>query len=188
MHQRLSLYYYIYFCVLRFKMNAPLFKSSIYMQGMAYATLSGLPPVYGLFSAFIPPIVYPFLGSSMHLAVGPVALVSLSNRGVLKSLGLADPDSDPIRAVELSASVAFMVSCVLMVLGLLRLGNLTRLFSHAVLRGFTSAAAITIGMSQIDSLLGLTMPSLDYTYQEAQYLVQHLQSTNIPTMASDVTL
>ena len=77
-----------------------------------------------------------------------------------------------------------MVACVLMVLGLLRLGNLTRLFSHAVLRGFTNAAAITIGLSQMDSLLGFNIPSLDYTFQEVQYIISHLSDTDVPTLVS----
>ena len=123
-------------------------------QGMAYALIAGLPPEYGLYSALIPLIIYAFLGSSRHLAVGPVALVAL-----LVASAVAPFAQTPEEIISYSILLAMMVGIIQIILGLLRLGFLVNLLSHPVLSGFISAAAIFIGLSQLHHLLGVSSVS-----------------------------
>ncbi|WBL12918.1 SulP family inorganic anion transporter [Sutcliffiella sp. NC1] len=123
-------------------------------QGMAYAMLAGLPPVIGLYASTIPLIIYALFGSSRQLAVGPVAMVSLLVfTGVSQ---LAKPGTDEYIAYALL--LALMVGVIQLVLGLSRLGFLVNFLSHSVISGFTSAAAIIIGLSQLKNLLGIDIP------------------------------
>lgn len=120
-------------------------------QGMAYAMLAGMPPIYGLYCATIPLIIYALLGSSPQLAVGPVALVSLL---VASSVGLlAETSSELYNQYALTLSL--MVGAILLIMGLFRLGFLVNFLSHPVIAGFTSAAAIIIGVSQLKHILGI---------------------------------
>ena len=110
-------------------------------QGLAYALIAGLPPIYGLYAALVPIIVYAFFGTSGQLAVGPVAMVSLLvATGVSE---LAPTGSDDY--VTLALLLALMVGVIQLALGLLRFGFITNFLSHPVLSGFTSAAALIIG-------------------------------------------
>lgn len=120
-------------------------------QGMAYAMLAGLPPIYGLYCATIPLIIYALLGSSPQLAVGPVALVSLL---VASSVGLLAESSSALY-IEYALTLSLMVGVILLIMGLFRLGFLVNFLSHPVIAGFTSAAAIIIGVSQLKHILGL---------------------------------
>lgn len=122
-------------------------------QGMAYALLSGLPPVIGLYASTIPLFLYALFGSSRQLAVGPVAMVSLLTlSGVAK---LAEPGSGQFLSYVLLLSL--MVGVIQFALGALRLGFVVNFLSHAVISGFTSAAAIVIGLSQLKHLLGVKL-------------------------------
>ncbi len=122
-------------------------------QGMAYALIAGLPPIYGLYAALVPIAVYAALGTSRQLAVGPVAMVSL-----LVAAGVAPlADGDPSRTIALALLLAFLVGLVQLVFGVLRFGFLVALLSHPVLAGFTSAAALIIGVSQLKHLLGVSL-------------------------------
>ncbi len=129
-------------------------------QGMAYAMLAGLPPVIGLYSATIPLFVYALLGSSKQLAVGPVAIVSLLVFSGVSSL--AEPGTDEYIAYVFLLSL--MVGVIKLILGLLRLGVLVNFVSHAVISGFTSAAAIIIGLSQLNHLLGFELPQSENVF------------------------
>jgi SulP family sulfate permease len=122
-------------------------------QGMAYAMLAGLPPVYGLYASTLPLIAYVLLGSSRHLAVGPVALISLLVYSGVSPL--AEPGSE--QYIHLVLLLTLMVGGMQVLLGLLRVGFFINFFSHAVISGFTSAAAIIILLSQAGHLLGLSV-------------------------------
>jgi len=123
-------------------------------QGMAYALIAGLPPEYGLYAALVPLIIYAFMGTSRHLAVGPVALVAL-----LIASAVAPLATTPEEYIAYSILLALMVGLIQILLGLLRLGFLVNLLSHPVLSGFISAAAIYIGLSQLHHLLGVSSVS-----------------------------
>lgn len=120
-------------------------------QGMAYAALAGLPPVVGLYASTIPLLLYAFFGSSRQLAVGPVAIVSLLTLSGIQQL--AEPGSAEF--VSYALLLALMVGVVQFGLGLVRGGAVVKFLSHAVISGFTSAAAIIIGLSQIKNITGI---------------------------------
>jgi sulfate permease, SulP family len=122
-------------------------------QGMAYAMLAGLPPVVGLYASTIPLLVYAVFGSSRQLAVGPVAIVSLLTLTGVSAL--ADPGTQEY--MVLAALLALMTGVLQLVLGVLRAGFVVNFLSHAVISGFTSAAAVVIGLSQLRHLLGVPL-------------------------------
>nr|XP_054112547.1 sodium-independent sulfate anion transporter isoform X4 [Callithrix jacchus] len=112
-------------------------------QALAYAEVAGLPPQYGLYSAFTGCFVYFFLGTSRDVTLGPTAIMSL--------LVSFYTFHEPAYAVLL----AFLSGCIQLVMGVLRLGFLLDFISCPVIKGFTSAATVTIGFGQIKNLLGL---------------------------------
>ncbi len=122
-------------------------------QAMAYALLAGLPPVVGLYASAIPLFVYSLFGSSRQLAVGPVAMVSLL---VAASVGqIATPGSP--EAVALAITLAALVGVMQAGMGVLKLGFVVNFLAHPVVSGFTSAAALIIGFSQLKHLLGVPL-------------------------------
>ena len=122
-------------------------------QGMAYAMLAGLPPVIGLYASSFPLIAYALFGSSRQLAVGPVAMISLLVFSGLSNL--AEPGSATY--ISLALTLAFMVGLTQVAMGLFRMGSFSNFISHAVISGFTSAAAIVILLSQLNHLLGIDL-------------------------------
>jgi SulP family sulfate permease len=130
-------------------------------QGMAYALIAGLPPIYGLYAALVPLVAYALFGTSRQLAVGPVAMVSLL---VAASVGpIAGGDTEQYIALTLMISV--MVGLFQFILGVARFGFLVNFLSHPVLSGFTSAAALIIGLSQLKHLLGVDIPRSNYIHE-----------------------
>ncbi|MGI9531988.1 SulP family inorganic anion transporter, partial [Lutimonas sp.] len=122
-------------------------------QGIAYAIIAGLPPIYGLYTAMIPQIVYAFLGTSRQLAIGPAAMDSLivaSGIGMLASVGSE-------HFIVLAVLLAFMVGFFQVLFGIFRLGFLVNFLSKPVISGFTSGSAVIIGMNQIGNLLGIEL-------------------------------
>lgn len=148
-------------------------------QGMAYALLAGLPPQTGLYASILPLVVYSLLGTSRVLAVGPVAIVSLLVATALAPLAI--PGSPAY--LQLALTLALLSGLIQIVLGLLRAGFLVNFISHPVLGGFTSAAAIVIGFSQIGNLLGFKVPTADYFFEEVAYTATHLKEVNPVTLA-----
>lgn len=130
-------------------------------QGMAYAMIAGLPPHMGLYAVVVPLFLYAFLGTSRQLAVGPVAMVSLL---VATGVGsLVQKGSQ--HYIELAILLALIVGVMQLAMGLFRLGFLVNFLSHPVISGFTSAAAIIIGLSQIKHLLGANIPRSSHLHQ-----------------------
>jgi SulP family sulfate permease len=148
-------------------------------QGMAYALLAGLPPVVGLYASTIPLFIYALFGSSRHLAVGPVAIVSLLTLTAVSQL--AAPGSSEF--VALAALLALLVGAIQLALGLLRAGFVTTFLSHAVISGFTSAAAIVIGLSQLRHLLGIELPSSHNALLTLWHALGQLGGVHAPTLA-----
>lgn len=147
-------------------------------QGMAYALLAGLPPQVGLYASILPLIVYGLLGSSRALAVGPVAIVSL-----LVASGIAPlAEVGSTAYLQLAIVLALLVGVIQLVMGLVRLGFLVNFLSHPVLAGFTSAAALVIGFSQMKHLLGIGIPRLEF-FELLRYTAVHLNETNLVTLA-----
>lgn len=120
-------------------------------QGIAYATIAGLPPIYGLYTALVPQIVYALLGTSRQLAIGPAAMDSLivaSGIGVLASIGSE-------HFIVLAILLGFMVGFFQILFGFFKLGFLVNFLSKPVISGFTSGSAIIIGVNQLGNLLGI---------------------------------
>ena len=119
-------------------------------QGMAYAMIAGLPPVFGLYAALMPQIIYAFMGTSRQLAVGPVAMDSLLVAAGLGAMSLSGMDS----YIAMAVFLALFMGAIQLLLGVVRMGFLVRFLSKPVISGFTSGAAIIIGLSQLKHLLG----------------------------------
>jgi len=122
-------------------------------QGMAYAMIAGLPPIYGLYASTLPLIIYALLGTSRQLAVGPVAMVSLLTATGIGTMATGGTDT----YIALAITLALMVGLIQFLLGVFRLGFLVNFLSHPVISGFTSAAALIIGLSQLKHLLGIDL-------------------------------
>lgn len=124
-------------------------------QSLAYAMLAGLPPQVGLYASVLPLIAYALFGTSMTLAVGPVAVASLMTATALTPL--AAPGS--AEYIALAVLLALISGVLLMGAGLLRLGFLAYFLSHPVISGFISGSAVVIAIGQLKSLLGVPLPS-----------------------------
>ncbi len=147
-------------------------------QAMAYALLAGLPPAVGLYAATIPVLVYALFGTSRQLAVGPVAIVSLLTATALAPL----VDEGSAGYLAAAALLALMVGLVHVVLGVARLGALVGLLSHSVLVGFTAAAAIIIGFSQVKHLFGISIERKERVHETVVEVVANLGATNGTTL------
>ena len=120
-------------------------------QSMAYAQLAGLPAYFGLYAAFLPPMIANLFGSSRQLATGPVAVVSLMTATALEPIATAGSESFIAYAILL----ALLVGLFQLMLGVLRLGLVVNFLSHPVVNGFTNAAALIIATSQLAKVFGV---------------------------------
>ena len=146
-------------------------------QSMAYALVAGVPPVYGLYASLLPLVVYALLGRSREMALGPGALDTLLIGVTVGSLSMA---SNP-NAATVAAIIAFQVAIIQIVLGLLRGGFLINFLSKPVISGFTSAAALTIAISQVKHLLGMDIDRSSRFYEEFWQLVTHVEEIHLMT-------
>ncbi|EYU36528.1 hypothetical protein MIMGU_mgv1a002617mg [Erythranthe guttata] len=122
-------------------------------QDIGYAKLANLAPQYGLYSSFVPPLVYAFMGSSRDIAIGPVAVVSLLLGTLLQNE--IDPVKDAFEYRRLAFTATFFAGITQATLGILRLGFLIDFLSHAAVVGFMAGAAITIALQQLKGFLGI---------------------------------
>ncbi|PHT51799.1 High affinity sulfate transporter 1 [Capsicum baccatum] len=122
-------------------------------QDIGYARLANLDPQYGLYSSFVPPLVYAFMGSSRDIAIGPVAVVSLLLGSMLQQE--LDPVKQKLEYQRLAFTATFFAGITQFVLGFFRLGFLIDFLSHAAIVGFMGGAAITISLQQLKGLLGI---------------------------------
>jgi sulfate transporter 4 len=157
-------------------------------QSMSYAKLAGLPVEYGLYSALVPVYMYGIFGSSRQLAVGPVALISLllatGLNLILDSQGITPethPDSYTTIYTTLAVQTSFLVGLTYLLMGLLRLGFVTIFLSHAVISGFTTGAAVIIGMSQLKYFLGYDVLKSDRLHILIQRIIQDIDQFNYKT-------
>uniref|UniRef100_A0A0D9WLP7 STAS domain-containing protein n=1 Tax=Leersia perrieri TaxID=77586 RepID=A0A0D9WLP7_9ORYZ len=122
-------------------------------QGISYAKLANLPPIIGLYSSFVPPLIYSLLGSSRDLAVGPVSIASLVMGSMLREV--VSPDQEPILYLQLAFTSTFFAGVFQASLGFLRLGFIVDFLSKATLTGFMGGAAIIVSLQQLKGLLGI---------------------------------
>ncbi|KAJ6849386.1 putative sulfate transporter 3.3 [Iris pallida] len=122
-------------------------------QGISYAKLANLPPIIGLYSSFVPPLVYAVLGSSRDLAVGPVSIASLIMGSMLRQA--ANPNTDALLYLQLAFTSTLFAGLFQASLGVLRLGFIIDFLSKATLVGFMAGAAVIVSLQQLKSLLGI---------------------------------
>lgn len=144
-------------------------------QGMAYAILAGMPPIYGLYSATIPLFIYACFSTSRQLSIGPMAITSLILGSTCQRYGYAEGSAEYI---QLCMSISLLVGYISFFLGLFRLGSLANIISHSVLVGFVTASALVIALSQLKYIFGIKVPRFTYSHQTIFYLIEHLGETN----------
>ncbi|NQX86934.1 MAG: solute carrier family 26 protein [Flavobacteriaceae bacterium] len=146
-------------------------------QGIAYAMIAGLPPIYGLYTALIPQIIYAIFGTCRQLSVGPVAMDSLivaSGVAVLADIGTEN-------FIEFSILLAFMVGVLQLLFGVFRLGFLVNFLSKPVISGFTMAAALIIAFNQFKHLFGIDV-TRDHKIQNlVMDTFAHVNQSNLVT-------
>ncbi len=148
-------------------------------QSMAYAQLAGLPAYYGLYAAFLPPMVAALFGSSRQLATGPVAVVSLMSAASLQPLATAGS----AEFIAYSIVLALVVGIFQFSLGVLRLGLVVNFLSHPVVNGFTNAAAIIIASSQFSKFFGVYVDKAEHHYETLIRVAQAaFDYTHFPTL------
>tara|TARA_R110002073_G_scaffold108336_5_gene243483 strand:- start:54359 stop:56089 length:1731 start_codon:yes stop_codon:yes gene_type:complete len=135
-------------------------------QGIAYALIAGLPPIYGLYCALVPQLIYAIFGSSRQVAIGPVAMDSLIVATGVSTLALTGSDS----YIAIAILLALVVGAVQFLLGVFRLGFIVNFLSKPVITGFTSAVALTIGVNQFRNLFGVDFIQSD----QIQYLLEDI--------------
>lgn len=151
-------------------------------QSMAYAQLAGLPAYYGLYAAFLPGMIAAMWGSSRQLATGPVAVVSLLTASTLAPLAATGSE----QFVALAILMAMIVGIIQLGLGVFKLGAVVNFLSHPVVAGFTNAAAIIIGLSQLNKVFGVSMGRSEHFAQDIWGVLQQLGDTHIPTLLMGV--
>ncbi|KAL5574673.1 hypothetical protein UlMin_018098 [Ulmus minor] len=122
-------------------------------QGISYAKLANLPPIVGLYSSFVPPLIYSVLGSSRHLGVGPVSIASLVMGSMLNEA--VSYTEEPILYLKLAFTATFFAGVFQASLGFLRLGFIIDFLSKATLVGFMAGAAVIVSLQQLKGLLGI---------------------------------
>jgi MFS superfamily sulfate permease-like transporter len=148
-------------------------------QSMANAQLAGLPPYYGLYSAFLPPMIGVIFGSSRQLATGPVAVVSLLSAAAVGQFAPIGSET----FIAYSILLALIVGSIQLALGTLRLGVLVNFIAHPVIVGFTNSAAIIIATSQLAKVFGVYEDKAEHHYRTVfNVLWSALEFTHLPTL------
>jgi SulP family sulfate permease len=147
-------------------------------QSLAYTLLAGLPPEMGLYASILPVVAYALIGSSMTLAVGPVAIAALMTASALQPLAIAGTTE----YVQLAMHLALISGLMFLAFGALRLGWLAYFLSHPVVSGFVSGSAVVIALGQFKHMLGVAAPSSS-TWATLQGLWRALPQTNTTSLA-----
>ena len=165
---------------LRFDVVAGLTAAAVVLpKAMAYATVAGLPVAVGLYTAFIPMIIYALLGSSRVLSVS-----STTTLGILAGtqLALAVPDGDPAKLITAVATLTALVGVLLILASLLRLGFVANFISAPVLTGFKTGIALVIVLDQLPKLLGFHIIKQGFI-RDLFSIIHHLPQTSLITLA-----
>uniref|UniRef100_A0A8C2DXJ5 STAS domain-containing protein n=1 Tax=Cyprinus carpio TaxID=7962 RepID=A0A8C2DXJ5_CYPCA len=168
-------------------------------QGLAYAMLAAVPPVFGLYSSFYPVLLYTFFGTSKHISIGTFAVISLMIGGVAvreapdsmfavngtNASQVVDFEARDARRVEVVVALTTLVGIIQLVLGLLRFGFLAIYLTEPLVRGFTTAAAVHVSVSQIKYLLGVHTARFNGPLSVVYSLdavFRNIASTNVVTL------
>lgn len=165
---------------LRFDVVAGLTASAIVLpKAMAYATVAGLPVAAGLYTAFVPMVVYALLGSSRILNVSSTATLAIL---VGTQLGGAVPDGDPAQLVTAVATLSVLVGAMLLLAAALRLGFVASFISTPVLTGFKAGIGLVIVLDQVPKLLGIHIDKQGFV-RDLVSVAQHVPDASLTTLA-----
>ena len=143
-------------------------------QGVAFATIAGMPPQYGLYAGMVPAIIAALFGSSRHLVSGPTTAGSIILCAVLSPLAI--PGSSEY--VQLAITLTLMVGIFQFVMGLARMGTIINMIPNSVIVGFTAGAALLIIVSQLKNFFGIEVERGSSTYSSIWILLTSLDQTN----------
>jgi len=147
-------------------------------QGMAYALLAGMPPIYGLYGALLPLFLFGVLGTSRQMSIGPVAISSLL---ILAGISrIAEPYSPTY--ISLVILTGLLAGIFQLLMSIVQLGFLANFLSRPIVAGFTSAAAVIIGLSQLSSVLGFSIPRDLSLLDKLQFAISNISQTNLLTL------
>jgi len=165
---------------LRFDIVAGLTAAAVVLpKAMAYATVAGLPVAVGLYTAFIPMLIYALLGTSRVLSVSSTTTLAILAG---TQLGLAVPDGDPGKLVTATAALSLLVGVMLLAARLLRLGFVANFISTPVLTGFKAGIGLVIVLDQVPKLLGLHIHKEGF-FRDVVSVAQHLPDGSLVTLA-----
>ena len=165
---------------LRFDVVAGLTAAAVVLpKAMAYATVAGLPVAVGLYTAFVPMIVYALLGSSRVLSVSSTTTLAILTG---TQLGLVVPDGNPAMLVTATATLTAMVGAILLLARLLRLGFVANFISSPVLTGFKAGIGLVIVLDQVPKLLGIHITKQGF-FADLLSVAHHLPDTSLLTLA-----
>ena len=143
-------------------------------QGIAFSMIAGLPPIYGLYTAIVTPIVAALFGSSHHLVSGPTTTSSIA---VFATISLfAEPQTQNF--IALALILTLMVGVIQLSLGLARMGALVNFISQSVVTGYTAGAAILIATHQIKHVIGVNIPNELSFFDSWNFIVKHFPESN----------
>ena len=146
-------------------------------QGIAYALIAGLPPIYGLYTALVPQIIYAIFGTARQVAIGPVAMDSLIVATGVATLALSGSES----YIAIAILLALMVGVIQFLMGVLRLGFIVNFMSKPVITGFTSAVALIIGFNQLGNLFGVSFVKCDRVHILLSDVITRTSEFNLNT-------
>ncbi|MGD8748847.1 MAG: sulfate permease [Balneolaceae bacterium] len=146
-------------------------------QGMAYAVIAGVPPIYGLYAGVIPLLVYPLLATSRHLSLGPVSVNMLIIAAGISTLATSGTEE----YIALTILLTMITGLLQLFMGSMRLGSILNFFSRPVIAGFTLAAPIIIAGTQLHNLMGIDLPNTQYIFYILEEVIQNINQLHIIT-------
>lgn len=152
-------------------------------QGMAYAVIAGVPPIYGLYAGVVPLLIYPLLGTSKNLSIGPVAIDMLIIAAGISML--AEPNTK--QYISLAILLTMMAGGLQLLMGSIQLGAVLNVFSRPVIAGFTLAAPIIIAFTQLNHLLGISLPDTQYIITIIEQVAVSWDAIHLQTLLWGIT-
>lgn len=151
-------------------------------QGMAYAVIAGVPPIYGLYAGVIPLLIYPLMATSRHLSIGVVSVNMLIIAAGIGSLAKASTEE----YIALSILLTMVTGLLQLLMGSMRLGSILNFFSRPVIAGFTLAAPLIIAGTQLHNLTGIQLPNTQYIFYIIEGVIQNIEQLHYMTFLCGV--
>src|SRR5512137_883183 len=169
--------------LLKFDVVAGLTAAAVVLpKAMAYASVAGLPVAVGLYTAFVPMVIYALLGSSRVLSVSSTTTLAILAG---TELGLVVPDGDPAKLITATATLSALVGLLLLLARLMRLGFVANFISTPVLTGFKAGIGLVIVLDQVPKLLGIHITKQGF-FADVLGVAQHIPDTSLLTLAMAV--